>query len=701
MAIKPYQADLNPTGHFDFLDSEIGELQGGELAVLDKIEPDLLDKSTPDVFLDDNGYKVALRLATGADTGPFFLVGNLVKSNNPTQEVSSLYSTSSSFAKEMDASSKVSIYSQEGFYSISSDAIDTATVNSNTEVYTRLYVGSDGKLTATPSASGATAAWFIEYRSGDKLREHRAKKFSIHGTHEHGDTVLVFKTNADGYLNLDVIAEAVGERGKLGVPTDGYFSDGYFEFDENTTVVDAIDDLNELGAALSVPAPNPLFFEAGATVDIYVGPDGDDSSTGFSEEHSLATIQEAANRIPDGFKSNVRINHLGGTIEEKSIVFNSRPGFAERNTPEVRVIGNMVRVSGPWALSGNGSAIVVDGVTKQCQRSRVIDPWGFDLVDGEHFVVSDSYRDVVAEYIDSALSAYPVVSSQSDESTGKLVLVHAAGGNRHAHFSDGTYSMYRIGDSDFSNILEIHSRSHRVKLVGFSFSGAIAFLINVAVTACNFPTQLWLFCDDTLAGGYGSFVSGCHVGQLRMIVPSTSDNYRRYSRISRSTFKSFVYLAGGFSLVSGLFSGGRIAHITDAGADYEDNLRLSVNQLQSCDFEGLNFASPYVYLRDSKINRASRLSFHSTMAHAFTLSRGSFLTGASSVSGKVAATPVIIESGSQVEGLSSWSIVNDTTPGEEIKVGSRAPQTFASLPANDFVNEDGSYNAASQGCRAS
>ena len=113
----------------------------------------------------------------------------------------------------------------------------------------RLYASPIGQLTATPSASGAIVGFFVEFRDGDTLRSFNNPLY-LPGTHTEGDTSIIYKTNADGYINLDFMATVVGEFGNLGTPTDGYFTDGYYSFDSTTSIVNAVDDINESIATL-------------------------------------------------------------------------------------------------------------------------------------------------------------------------------------------------------------------------------------------------------------------------------------------------------------------------------------------------------------------------------------------------------------------------------------------------------------------
>lgn len=249
MAIKPYQSGIFSIGHFDMVDTDLAQVKGGEVVVFDFVDSSLMDKAAPDVYSHD-GMRTALRLATPLDQGPFFLAD--IQDNaafvTPGYELTTLFGRNQSFGSTQDASSKIAIYSDEGFYSVSSTVVDTATINEATEMHSRLYTNSEGKLTTTPDGAGAIVGFFIDYRLGDILR---SKKFQSPETFSEGDSVIIYKTNADGYLNLNFLSTLIGQEGTLGLPSDGVYSDGYVQLTTSTTVADAIDNLNEVVFELS------------------------------------------------------------------------------------------------------------------------------------------------------------------------------------------------------------------------------------------------------------------------------------------------------------------------------------------------------------------------------------------------------------------------------------------------------------------
>lgn len=249
MAIKAYQPGIIPVGHFDVLDTDLSSLKGGEVVVFDSILASLMDKAAPDIYSND-GMRSALRLATPLDQGPFFLanIEDRASATSPGFEVTTLYGRNQSFAQTFDASSKVSIFTHEGFYAVSSTVVDTATINTSTEVHSRLYVSADGQITTEPSGSGAIIGFFIDYRLGSILR---SRKLQALEAFSEGDSVIIYKTNADGYLNLNFLSSYIGQRGTLGSTSDGTYGDGYVGLTGSTVIADALDQLNEIVFDLS------------------------------------------------------------------------------------------------------------------------------------------------------------------------------------------------------------------------------------------------------------------------------------------------------------------------------------------------------------------------------------------------------------------------------------------------------------------
>lgn len=242
--IKVYQTGILPIGQFDVRDGDLQNIRGGEVLVLDNALSD--DISVPDVY--KNGARTQFRLARGSDTGPFFLAnsdGNSNQYSTPGFERTSLFSSSAAFSRTVDASSKVSIFAAEGFYSVSADVVDGYTINTSTAPNTRLYVNNSGYLTADPSQSKAIVGFFVEYRQDVIVNNNINRPFQTAGSMPNADSVILYKTNADGYFDIGLVSQLVGEQGTLGVPSDGYYSDGYFAFTPNTTISDAVDQLNE------------------------------------------------------------------------------------------------------------------------------------------------------------------------------------------------------------------------------------------------------------------------------------------------------------------------------------------------------------------------------------------------------------------------------------------------------------------------
>ena len=195
--IKPYEATIITLGQFDFLDSELSEIEGGEVVVFDQIDQTITaSNSAPDVF-DGYQYRTILRIATGADAGPFFFadVPGGSTSFRPGFESSTMFSQNTVFAQTADASSKIGVYGQEAFFILNSDVVDSTTVHQGTLVNSDLYVDANGHLTTDVSASGKAAAKFIEFQNGTNLRGY-PKGFQYATEHTAGDSIIVYKMNS-------------------------------------------------------------------------------------------------------------------------------------------------------------------------------------------------------------------------------------------------------------------------------------------------------------------------------------------------------------------------------------------------------------------------------------------------------------------------------------------------------------------------
>ncbi len=194
MTINTFQSGLTSAGHFDFLDADFSSIRGGEVVVFDSVHSDDADR-TSDVYNPD-GYRTVLRLATGADDGPFFLTDASASSSFPAPgfELTSLFATSQSHSANLDSSGKVGIFGTQGFYSISSDVVDTNTIDASTLVNTKLYVDPIGHLTTVLSASEKQVGYFIEFRSGTVLRS-SSRPIQTIGAHRSGDTVIMYKSS--------------------------------------------------------------------------------------------------------------------------------------------------------------------------------------------------------------------------------------------------------------------------------------------------------------------------------------------------------------------------------------------------------------------------------------------------------------------------------------------------------------------------
>lgn len=244
MAIETYQPGIIPIGHFDVKDGDLQNILGGEVLVLDNALS--TDRTVADVY--KNGARTQLRLATGNDIGPFFLANSdkdTSQYTTPGFEKTSLFSSNRSFAKTIDSSSKISIFADEGFYAVSIDVVDGYNITSATLPNTRLYINEFGYLTTVPSNTKATIGFFVEYRQDAVVNNNLLRPFKTAGSFRDTDTIIFYKTNADGYVDLSIMAAAIGEFGKIGLPTDGYYSDGYLSLTTESTIADSFDSINE------------------------------------------------------------------------------------------------------------------------------------------------------------------------------------------------------------------------------------------------------------------------------------------------------------------------------------------------------------------------------------------------------------------------------------------------------------------------
>lgn len=257
--IKVFQPGLMPLGHFDVVDSDLANIEGGEVLVFDTAPAVAGEQKVPDVYSDDN--RANLRLATITDNGPFFFAGmdkNNGQFTTPGFERTSAFSTNSAFGQSYDSSSKISIYASEGFYSITLDRFVDGYVTENTAPNTRLYVGESGLLTTEPSTSSALVGFFIEYRKTSILNNNLNRPFYTAGSHKEQDSVIVYKSNADGYFSINLISEVIGTVGSIGTPTDGNYDTGFFDFAPSTTIANAVDDVNELLLLIAPATPANL-----------------------------------------------------------------------------------------------------------------------------------------------------------------------------------------------------------------------------------------------------------------------------------------------------------------------------------------------------------------------------------------------------------------------------------------------------------
>lgn len=690
MAVKSYQPGAKIVGNFDFLDTDLPYMHGGEIVVFDEISTDSNDRSSPDVYK-AGSKRTLLRLATGADTGPF-LIAELPDEglfHQPGFEVTSLYAKNQPFAKETAASGKIGVYVEEGFYVVNSDVVDSTTVNSNTAVGARLYSDSNGHLTATPSASGAIVGFFVEFQSGELLRGFPSR-FGYAATHKTGDSIVFFKSNADGYLNLDLVAQAIGGVGELGAPSDGYFSDGYLELSSSTKIADAFDAINEY---LASKIPNPDFFEVNIAVDIFVDPvNGSDDTGDGSADSPFYSVQRAINSIPDGFLCQVNIRCLPGVLPDTDIIFTPKPGTVVIDKistytmlPEINLVGS-TNVLEEITTTGSSSALVSAGGIQKAAKRQIATTQAFQTspTTGLHFLVPQ--ESVMNNTTSRVLFQSPAMAlSESRPADSVLAYLSAFGMSTTLNLCTLATSGYNI-----VNIIGHEQYKCNVRFFDFSDWGLSSRTKGVNFFACRtrsiFNSEIGsetLWCCAFVPGsssessftlaGRNSAIYGCY--------------FNSNSRIHImdgviGNLLGCVFEASGVSLQIG-GDGNAISHFGHAGVQYMYNL----------DFEngGVHVSGGYV------VHGGGNISFENTTTPIRVSRKGYWYRRNSGLVTGSGSSYVVIETGAYGENLRLYTYTNTSNPGEEIKVGARAVQSFASIPStgvHDFAEAD------SQGCRS-
>jgi len=707
MGIKAFQANLTPVGHFDILDTDLAGLKGGEILVFDRLDESVGDTAAPDVFRGD-GYNSVLRLASSLDNGPFFLAANEEEAryNTPGFEVSSMYAQNQPFGQMLDSSNKVSIYAEEGFYSISSDVVDDTTVNANTDVYARLYADPSGLLTTTPSAGGSLVGFFIEHRDGDALRGY-PNKFRYLGTHRIGDSITFYKTVGDGYFNLNLVSEMVGQMGQLGTPTDGYFSDGLLALASTTTIADAVDSINENLFVLSVATivdRNAIlsthryegmsvyveqtecrfilkvgiansnwvldddfvgkqaylgFVDEDDSATIYVSATGSDIDGYGSIDVPYRQIQRAMKDIPQGASGDFYIQLGAGSF---------KPFIFDRTIiGRIYVIGNR---SNPLISSGiSSNSSLASG--KHARRELSTGGWAGAITDGSHWMINDK----------GVADIYAVPLEASTSPTLELVGYISSGTGKEVHPFESVITEpdeYYTGGV-ITALERTTPDQGKYVILGVELQD-IVNLENIYTLACKFTMNNHYYMN--LSGSV--WLGGTVMGSLSYIVA-----------LNGSTVNTEVglYLLGGADL---RVEGG---HVTFNSSIIKDSsvIKLTDNSSLAIGQADIETSGPIALTAENRstIRQAGAISVSSTLTTLVSLNDSSFVRN-SLIEGSTTGTCMILSNSSNVSFMSGTTLTNSVTSGEEIKVGGNAPVAFSDLPRTDLV-----LGNTSEMCKAS
>lgn len=448
------------------------------------------------------------------------------------------------------------------------------------------------------------------------------------------------------------------------------------------------------------PYVNPDFFTPTAVVKIYVHAEtGDDGGDG-SLSSPFRTYQRAVDEIPDGYACQVLIESLGGVSDEIQIYINKIPSVSVKGlvsngsyesffnlNPSIVFRGARKRATDiVWNLTGNGSAIVDDGVTKQSQRSRVLSPsWDFDLSTQDHILMAIDVMDGL-----SHIGFHPI-AERSDQETGSVVLCHSSGGQSQFNLPVNRnldYSFYTL-ESSFANRVRILSNGlSPVEMSGFKFPSVV--LQDVSTTCCKFLSDSTIILSRQSIRGFGNYHGG-NISVLSPLVGATQDAYASAIPIigafQKNVYDGFVLIYGA-SNTTGVFRGNGL-RFTNAYCDNSGYWDHEADTAYS------------VHLTNSEVRITVNCSFKNNTGAAFYLSNSRLTRSGGSLAGSAAA-PSVVANSSVVTGFgSNVTIQNALDPGQEIKVGANDPIAFSDLPDNDFVADDGSKLPASQGCRAS
>lgn len=192
--IKIYQTGILPLGHFDIKDTDLPNILGGEILVFDLAQNSADERRTPDTYSDIK--RSYLRLATSADSGPFFLANSDKNSGDYSSiglEKVSMFSTATSFAQQYDSSSKISIFGAPGFYSITIDVVEDGYITESTIPNTPLYSSDSGLFTTLPNVTNKLVAYFIEYRKSSIVNNNLNRPFYTAGSFPKYDSIIIYK----------------------------------------------------------------------------------------------------------------------------------------------------------------------------------------------------------------------------------------------------------------------------------------------------------------------------------------------------------------------------------------------------------------------------------------------------------------------------------------------------------------------------
>lgn len=665
MAIKPYQAIATPVGHFDVLDIDSASIKGGEVLVFDRVDGNDVEYATQDVLAND-GYRAQMRLAGPLDVGPFFLAANEDRpSSNTGFENTNLYGTNAAYSQTIDGSGKASLFADNGFYAISSDVIDTDTITINTPVYTKLYPNANGYLTTTPNLTDECVGFFIEYQLGSALRG-RPGSLYYPGTHKTGDTLIVYKSS--GYPSAD-------EDG------DGY-EDGYVWADHvrmvssydvvaSDTVEGAIEEISDY---LVANLGRPEYLDPASTVTIYVRETGDDGYGDGTLANPYRQPQRALRDIPALAVGAFYIDHGPGIFETPSVDILSGSGnlfiilVGDRSDPAITLTAPVwTKVAG-----------------KNSQYQTTVPAYADVVGDGTHW----AFRDLIASnnlapraYL-SLASTSPDFRVEADSSPSTTTTVvypfttifvsAVAGGARGYHCS----FPQNVSQTRGPICLFMGIRFQTAAETAFSGFGFDACRFDNQTTVGNAPVIRVMASSHLTIFGIKNRVAGSLVlGNFHVVGSSTITGLT-----TRGTNAGFGQMRVGPTDAQGLVPREarslvaiETGSVSNGGWDAEGTVVCAIVENAS------------VFLQNAPITTVNSPSFLS-------LKRLSVYTRVSStVTGSTAGVCVVMESGSQAEGLEAacnGTLTNSAVPGDEIQIGSTTTpaDAFIDLPISDAAS---------------